>query len=587
MIGKTNAEIAKILGEMSTLYEMAEVAFKPRAYERAAESIQTLDEELHDLWKREGKKGLDKIPGVGPGIAAHIEEILKNGHFKEYEQMKKKFPVDLEGLMAIEGVGPMAIKELWQKLKIKIVEDLEKAVKAGKIRNLPRFGQRSEQKILKGIEFLKRSRGRFNLGEIFPIVKNMEERLKKVPGVGHVTTAGSFRRMQETVGDIDILVTANNPDTVINAFLKFPEVDYIYGRGPTKVNVRLKNGLDADIRVLPEVTHGSGLQYFTGDKAHNIQLRTIAIKKGYKLSEYGLFRGKKLVAGKTEEEIYARLGMDTPPPEIRTASGEIEAALRQAQGKLPGLPKLIPYGSIRGDLQVQTSWTDGSASIEEMAKAAMKAGLEYIAITDHTKTLAMTGGLDEKGLERQGKEIDKLNKELGIKNKGFRILKGAEVNILKDGSLDIKDVALKKLDVVGVSVHSHFNLSEAEMTARIIRALKNPNVNIMFHPTGRIIGRREAYKLDIIKVLKAAKEYGVAMEANAQPDRLDLRDAHIRDAVKLGVKLVIDSDAHALTHFRFLDFGVAQVRRGWGETKDILNTKGVDEFIKTLKNIKK
>lgn len=580
-IGKSNAEIAKALANMATFYEMSGVVFKPAAYGRAAESIQTLDEELHDLWKREGKKGLDKIPGIGSGIAAHIEEIMKKGHFKEYEQMKKKFPVDLEGLMAIEGVGSMAVKEFWQRLKIKTVSDLEKAAKVGKVRKLPRFGEKSEQKILKGIEFLKRSRGRFNLGEIFPIVKNMEERLKKVPGVGQVTTAGSFRRMQETVGDIDILVTANNPDTVINAFLKFPDIDYIYGRGTTKINVRLKNGIDADIRVLPEGTYGSGLQYFTGDKAHNIQLRTMAIKKGYKLSEYGLFRGKKLVAGKTEEEIYARLGMDTPPPEIRTASEEIEVA------RAHKLPKLIPYGSLKGDLQVQTSWTDGSASIEEMAKAAMKAGLEYIAITDHTKTLAMTGGLDEKGLERQGREIDKLNSNSQLRASNFRILKGAEVNILKDGSLDIKDGALKKLDVVGISVHSHFNLGEVEMTARIIRALKNPNVNIFFHPTGRIIDRREPYKLDIIKVLKAAKEYGVVMEANASPDRLDLRDAHIREAVKLGVKLVVDSDAHASAHFKFLDFGVAQVRRGWGEVKDVLNTKGVDEFIKTLKSIKK
>lgn len=587
MIGKTNAEVAKALANMATLYQMAGVAFKPAAYLRASESIQTLDEELHDLWKREGKKGLDKIPGVGPGIASHIDEIMKKGHFKEYEQMKKKFPVDLEGLIAIEGVGPMAVKELWQKLKIKTVADLEKAAKAGKIRNLPRFGERSEQKILKGIEFLKGSKGRFTLGFIYPVVKNMEARLSKIPGVGRVTTAGSFRRMQETIGDIDILITAKHPEKVIDAFLKFPEIIHIYGRGPTKVNVRLRNGIDADIRVLPEGTYGSGLQYFTGDKAHNVQLRTLAIKKGFKLSEYGLFKGKKLLAGKTEEEIYSKLGMDTPSPEIRTASGEIEAALRQAQGKPAGLPKLIPYGSIRGDLQVQTSWTDGSASIEEMAKAAIKAGLEYMAITDHTRTLAMTGGLDEKGLERQAKEIEKLNSSSQLRISNFQILKGAEVNILKDGSLDIADSALKKLDVVCVSVHSHFNMSEAEMTARIIKALKNPNVNIMFHPTGRIIGKREAYKLDIIKVLKAAKEYGVALEANASPGRLDLRDAHIRDAVRLGVKLVVDSDAHATAHFEWLDFGVAQVRRGWGEAKDVLNTKSCDELLKALKALKK
>lgn len=581
LIGKSNAEIAKALGNMSVLYEMGGVAFKPRAYEHAAESVQTLDEDLHDLWKRGGKKGLDTIPGVGPGIAAHIEEILKTGHFREYEQMKKKFPVDLELLMAIEGVGPMAVKELWQKLKIKNLKQLEAAAKAGKIRKLPRFGEKSEAKILKGIEFLKRSHGRFNLGEIFPIVKNMEERLKRIPDIGRVTTAGSFRRMQETIGDIDILVTAKNSEKIIDAFLKFPEVGHVYGRGPTKVNVRLKLGIDADIRVLHEDEYGSALQYFTGDRSHNIQLRTLAIKKGYKLSEYGLFKGKKLVAGKTEEDIYKKLGMDTPPPEIRTAFGEIEAA------RAHKLPKLISYGSLRGDLQVQTSWTDGAASISEMATAAIKSGLEYIAITDHTRTLAMTGGLDEKGLERQGREIDKLNQELRVKNQGFRILKGAEVNILKDGTLDIKDEALRKLDVVGVSVHSHFSMSEAEMTARIIRALKNPHVNIFFHPTGRLISRREPYKLDILKVLRAAAEFGVAMEVNASPDRLDLRDAHIKDAIKLGVKLVADSDAHAPAHFEWLDFGVAQVRRGWGGTNDVLNTKKCDEFLKSLKALKK
>lgn len=580
-IGKINAEIAKVLGEMSILYEMGGVAFKPRAYERAAESVRNLDEELRDLWKREGKKGLDKIPGVGPGIAAHIEEILKAGRFREYEQMKKRFPIDLEALTAIEGVGPMMVKELWQKLKIRNLKQLEAAAKAGKIRKLPRFGEKSEQKILKGIGFLRTAHGRFNLGEMFPIVREMEARLRKIPGVGRITTCGSFRRMQETIGDIDMIVTAKSQEKVIDAYLKFPEIAHVYAKGPDKVNVRLRSGIDADIRVMPDKAYGSAIQYFTGDRSHNIELRTLAIKKGYKLSEYGLFKGKKLVAGKTEEEIYKKLGMDTPPPEIRTASGEIEAAREHK------LPKLIPYGSVRGDLQVQTSWTDGSAGIEEMAKAAKEAGLEYMAVTDHTRTLAMTGGLDEKKLEKQGKEIDAVNFKFQKSNVKFKILKGTEVNILKDGTLDIKDEALKKLDVVGISVHSHFGMSENEMTNRIIRALKNPHVNIFFHPTGRLISRREPYKLDIMKILRAAKEFGVAMEVNASPDRLDLRDAHIRDAVKLGVKLVIDSDAHAPAHFEWLDFGVAQVRRGWGGTNDVLNTKRAEDFLAALRNLKK
>ncbi len=604
----TNQEIAKIFYEIAEYLEIQDVPFKPQAYERVAIALESLDREVADIYKEQGLGGLLKISGVGEGIAKHLEEIIKTGKFRELEKMKKKLPVNVSELRAIEGVGPKIIKTLYQKLRVKNLADLERAARAGKIRKLPHFGEKLEAKILRGIEFLKKSRGRFLLGSILPIIHIMEERLRKISGVRQVTTAGSVRRMQETIGDIDILVTAKDPEKVMEVFTKMPEVEHIYGHGPTKTSVRLKQGIDADVRVLPEEVYGAALQYFTGDKIHNIEVRKIAIKKGYKLSEYGLFsvkggfasggRGKKLIAAKTEEDVYKKLGLSWMPPEIRTASGEIEAARQtflergqkfggQARKKVQGLPDLIPYGSIRGDLQVQTNWTDGRASIEEMARAGLLAGLEYIAITDHTRTLAMTGGLDEKGLLRQAREIDKTNSKFQIPNSKFRILKGAEINILKDGSLDIKDKALKKLDVISAAVHTNFNMTESQMTERIIRAMKNPYLNILFHPTGRLIGKREPYKLDILKIIKAAREYGVALEVNAYPERLDLKDTHIRLAIQHGVKLVINSDAHAPHHFGFLDLGVAQVRRGWGSKNDVLNSQSVDKLFASLRSLKR
>lgn len=574
----TNVEIAKLLATTGEYYEMEDAPFKPRAYERAAATIDGLDEELGVIYRRGGRKALEEIPGVGPGIAHHIEEMLRKGTFSELERLHKKCPVDLAELRSVEGLGPKTIKLLYQKLKIKNLKQLEAAIKAGKLRDLPRLGEKSEQKILTSLEFQKKSAGRFLLGTARPMVLSMEERLKAVTGVGHVTTAGSYRRWQETVGDIDLLATAKDPSKVITAFLKFPEIVHIYGKGSTKVNVRLRQGIDADLRVLAENEYGSGLQYFTGDKTHNVELRKIAIKKGLKLSEYGLFRGKKRIAGRTEEEIYRALGLDCPPPELRTASGELEAA------RAGTLPDLIPFGSLHGDLQVQTSWTDGAATIEEMARAGARAGLSYIAITDHTRALAMTGGLDERKIAAQGREIDRVQKKLG---KTIRVLKSAEVNILKDGRLDIADSTLKTLDLVSVAVHTNFGLSIEAQTERIIRALRHPLVNIMFHPTGRKIGSREPYQLDILKVLRAAKEYGVAMEVNAAPERLDLKDTHIREAIQLGVKLVVDSDAHAPHHFAWLDYGIAQVRRGWGRASDVLNTKPCDEFLQALKGLKR
>lgn len=574
-----NQRIAKLLSEMGEYLEVAGVPYKPQAYSRAARVIAGLTDEVTDIYARDGKRGLDALPGIGRGIAEKIEEYINTGRIIELERMKKKFPVNVSELSAVEGIGPKKIATLYKTLKIKNLADLERAIRHHKIAGLAHFGKKSEDQMRTGIAFLKKSRGRMLLETVLPLAEEIEERLKKMPGVKQATIAGSIRRRQETVGDIDIVVTAAHPKAVMGAFVSMPEVEHVYSKGSTKTMVRLDIGIDADLRVVPDDVYGAALQYFTGDKQHNIEVRKIAIKKGYKLSEYGLFKGAKLIAAKTEEEIYEKLGLAYIPPELRTATGEIAAAQKGE------LPNLIPYNSIRGDLQVQTNWTDGNAPLEEMAHAAYDAGLEYIAITDHTQSLAMTGGLDEKKLARQAREIDRLNKTFAEKK--FRILKSAEVNILKDGSLDIPDAALRKLDLVCVAVHSHFALSEKEQTERIVRALKHPLVNILFHPTGRRIGRREPYALDMERVLRAAAAYGVAMEASASPDRLDLKDTHIRRAIELGVKLVVDSDAHAPAHFKNLNLAVAQVRRGWGKRGDVLNTLSAEKCITALKRLKK
>ena len=574
----SNQEVAKTLGLIAEYLEMMSISFKPRAYERAARAIGSMEEEISELYEKQGIKGLEEIPGVGRGIAERIEELFQTGKIKDLEKLKKQTPVDLEQLTAIEGLGPKMVKVLWQKLKIKTVDDLEKSARAGKIKGLEHFGEKSEQKILKGIEFLKKSGGRFLLGDILPLVGMIENRLRKLKQVEEVVVAGSMRRWQETIGDVDLLVISEDSRPVMDFFVSMPEVIHVYGKGETKSMVRLKNQVDVDLRVIPKKSFGGALQYFTGNKDHNVAVRQLAIKKGYKLNEYGLFKGKKLVAGAKEEDIYEALGLKWMPPELRHNTGEIEASREDK------LPKLIEWGDLRGDLQIQTSWTDGANSIEEMASEAMKMGLDYICITDHTKSLAMTGGSDERQLEKQGKEIDKLNEKLKVKSLKFRVLKGAEVNILKDGSLDISDVALARLDIVGAAIHSRFTLSREEQTKRLVRAMENPHVDIIFHPTGRLINKRSAIELDMDEIIKAAKKTGTVLEVDAAPERLDLKDEYIRRAVSAGVKLVIDSDAHATSQIHWLKFGVAQARRGWAEKKDIINAWPLDKMILFLKD---
>ncbi|MBI2351732.1 MAG: DNA polymerase/3'-5' exonuclease PolX, partial [Deltaproteobacteria bacterium] len=556
-----NTELAQIFREIALYLEMKEEPFKPRAYEKVAYSLEALEEPVGEIYRRGGVKALRAIPGVGQAIAEKIEEVIQTGRLRYYEELKKELPVDVRGLTAIEGIGPKSVKLLYEKLAIKTAADLEKAARAGKIRGLPHFGEKMEQKILKGIEFLKQGSGRFPLGSALPLIGEIEQRLRELPEVEEVVVAGSTRRWKETIGDADILAISRKPEKVMEFFVSMSEVMHVQGQGKTKSTVKLKNGMDVDLRVVPKESFGAALNYFTGSKDHNVALRKIAQEKGLKLNEYGLFRGNKRIAGRTEEEIYKALGLAFIPPELRENQGEIEAAQKGE------LPNLVGYRDLRGDLQTQTTWTDGANSIAEMAGEAKRLGLEYIAITDHTKGLAMTGGSDEKKLLKQMAEIDKINRSL----QGIMILKGAEVNINKDGTLDIKDEVLAQLDVVGIAVHSHFNLPRREMTERIVKAMRNPHADILFHPTGRVIQKREPYEVDMDALIKTAKETGTVLEIDAYPDRLDLKDEHVRKAVQAGVKLVIDSDAHSVNHMRFLEFGVAQARRGWAEKDDVIN----------------
>ena len=528
-----NVELARCFRDLAAYLEMEDVPFKPRAYEKAALAIESYDRPLAEVYRDGGAKALRAIPGIGASMADKLEELIKTGKCALREQYHARMPVELATLTAIEGIGPKAVKVLYEKLAVRTVEDLEAAVRAGKVRSLPHFGERSEQKMLKALAFLRTTGGRQPLAVTLPIVEQIAAALARLPGV-----------------------------------------ERVLGQGRTKSSVKLAGGLQVDLRVVPAESFGAALCYFTGSKGHNVALRQLAIKQGLKLNEYGLFRGARRLAGRTEEEIYARLGLAYVPPELREDQGEIEAARAGA------LPQLIEPGALRGDLQTQTDWTDGADSMEAMAREAKRLGLEYIAITDHTQGLTMTGGSDETKLRKQMAEIDGLNARLG----GIRVLRGAEVNIDKDGMLDIDDETLAALDVVGIAVHSHFDLPRAEMTRRIVRAMRNPNADILFHPTGRKIQKREAYDVDMDAIIATARETGTVLELDAYPDRLDLKDEHVRKAVQAGVPIVIDSDAHSVKHLAFpRQYGVDQARRGWATAADVLNTRPGDAFLAALK----
>jgi DNA polymerase (family 10) len=553
---------------------MEGVKFKPYAYEKAALTLEGLEKDVEEIYKKEGFEGLRKIPGVGESIAKKIEEYLKTGKIQYYEDYKKKYPINLDELMGIEGLGPKRMKVLYEKLGIRNLKELEEAAKSHKIAPLYGFGEKTEKNILEAIEFAKRSKGRFLLGDILPRVKEIYGRLKNLKEVERIDVVGSIRRMKETIGDVDFLVISKNPAPIMDFFVSLPGVIKIWGKGNTKASVRMKEGFDMDIRVLPRRSYGAALQYFTGSKEHNIALRKIAIEKGLKLSEYGLFKGSEMIAGEKEEEIYEKLGMDWIPPELREDRGEIEAALRHK------LPKIIDYRDIKGDLHVHSKWDGGKNSIEEIAEYAIKMGYEYVGIADHTKFLKIEHGLDEKRLRERNKEIDKLNQKFEGK---IKILKGCEANILPDGKIDIDDECLKEQDFVIAGVHSRFKMTKEEMTERIIRAMKNPNVDIISHPTGRLIQKRGEYEIDFDKILKVAKETGTILEINSYPERLDLNDVNIKKAKEMGVKMIINTDAHHVDQMRFIELGIAQARRGWAEKEDIINCWPLEKMLKFLK----
>jgi len=575
-----NREIAKIFFNISSFLETEEVLFKPYAYQKAALMLEGLEEDVKEIYRKGGLKALEEIPGVGKSIAEKMEEYIQTGKIKYYENLKRKLPINLDEITAVEGMGPKRAKILYQKLGIRNLKELEIAAKKGKIGKLFGFGGKTEKNILEGIVFLKRDKGRFLLGDIMPVAEEACERLKKLKEVKEISIAGSLRRRKETIGDADLLAVSKNPQKVMDFFVSLPGVVKIWGKGTTKASVRMEAGFDMDIRVVPEKSYGSALQYFTGSKEHNIATRIIAIEKGLKLNEYGVFRGKKMIAGKTEEEIYKAIGLSWIEPELREDEGEIKAALAGE------LPKIIGYKDIRGDLHCHSDWDGGENSIEEMVKAAEKIGYEYIGISDHTKFLRIENGLNERQLLQQGREIDKLNAKIqsskaksNPKSK-FQILHGCEANILADGSIDIKDEVLKQLDYVIAGVHSQMKMAKSQMTGRIIRAMKNPNIDIISHPTGRLIKKRDEYQIDFDKILRAAKETGTILEINSYPERLDLKDINIRRAKEAGVKMAINTDSHQKDQMRFIEYGIAQARRGWAEKEDIINTNSVAELVK-------
>ena len=576
-----NQKIAKILYDIARYLEMDEVPFKPYAYEKVAMALESLEEDIEEIYKKGGSKSLKRIPGVGEGIAKAIEEYLKTGKIRIHEEYKKKLPINLDEITSVEGLGPRKAKILYQKLGVKNIKDLEKAAKAHKIAPLFGFGEKTEKNILEGIAFLKRSKGRFLLGEIMPTVKEILAELKQLKETKEISVAGSVRRMKETIGDVDILVVSKNPTKIMNYFCSLPGIEKIWAKGSTKASIRMEEGFDIDIRVVPEKSYGSALQYFTGSKEHNIETRMLAIGKGLKLNEYGVFRATRgvprMIAGRTEEEVYKAIGLSLIPPEMRENEGEIERALKKE------LPKIIGYEDIKGDLHCHSNWDGGADSIEEMAKAAREMGYEYIGIADHTKFLRIEHGLNEKQLLQQKKEIEKLNSRLrqGFGGQAkFKILQGCEANILSDGSIDIKDDVLKQLDYVIAGVHSQMKMTKEQMTERIIRAMENPNVDIISHPTGRLIQQRDEYQIDFDKILRVAKETGTILEINSSPVRLDLKDTNVRKAKEAGIKMVINTDSHQKEQMLLVEYGIAQARRGWAEKGDIINTQSLEKLLK-------
>jgi DNA polymerase (family 10) len=566
-----NARVSKVLYQIGEVLTIKEDRFRSRAFNTAAQRIVSLTE---DIRKIRDRGELQDIPGVGKGIAAVIEELLDTGESKVLEELEASLPPGIREMMRLEGIGPKTAVRLQKSLGIASLDDLEKAAKEERIRGLKGFGEKTEANILEAIEELKSRQDRFLLGAVLPVIEEIEAYMAESDAVIAVEVAGSARRSRDTVGDLDVLVSSMSPEEASERFISMPPVARVLSHGSTRSTVVMENFLQVDLRVVPPESYGAALQYFTGSKDHNVKLRTIAVRSGYKLNEYGLFdrESDESVAGENEEGIYNALGMDLIPPELRENRGEIEAAMEG------NLPDLITLEDIKGDFHVHSTWSEGTASIEAMAEKAKSLGLEYMAICDHTKSLYIANGLDEERLREQMKEIDGINEGLD----GFTILKGTECDILSDGRMDLPDSLLGDLDFVVGSVHSAFRQDVDTMTDRILKAIHNEHVDCIGHPTGRLIQKRRAYTVSLARVFEAAAEQGVMMEINAYPERLDLDDVNCRAAMEQGVTMVIGTDSHAPNQMEFMPLGVSVARRGWLEAKKVANTCSLDELRRLL-----
>jgi len=564
-----NLEIAKLFNEIADLLEIKdENVFKIRAYRRAAMNLESLTEEIESVAER---GGLTEIAGIGKDLAAKIGQALETGRIEYLEELRKEIPRGVVELMEIPGVGPKTAKLLFEKLQVDSVEKLEALAQEGKLLGLPGIKQKTIENILKGIQVVKKGRERMLLGRALPLAREIVQALEKLPQVRKISIAGSLRRMRETVRDFDLLITSTKPAKVMEAFIALPQVAEVLAHGETKATVRHREGIQMDLRVVEPECFGAALQYFTGSKDHNIRVRELASRKGLKVSEYGVFKeatGTR-IAGATEEEVYKAIGLPYIPPELREDTGEVEAAL---EGRLPDL---LTLDDLRGDLHAHTNWSDGHHQLEALVQAAHRKGYEYIIVSDHSRSSTVASGLSEEKLLEQIGKIHALNK----KYRNFRILTGSECDILADGRLDYSDRVLAQLDIVLCAVHSRFKQGRAEMTARIVKALSNPYVSILAHPTGRLIGERDPYDVDLEAVFAAAKQHGKAVEINAQPSRLDLNDHHARRAKELGVKISIDTDTHFLDQLENMALGVATARRAWITKADVINTMPLGKLL--------
>lgn len=562
-----NQQVAGILSRIADILDIqGETPFKGVAYRKAADQIANLGTDISEIMRR-GE--LRTIPGVGEALEKKLAELLATGHLRYYEDLLKQVPPGVVELLEIPDVGPKTARLLWDKLGITSIAEAEQAARAGTIRGLPGMGARSEQKILEGIEVLRRRSGRISLGVAWPVADELLAEIRRAPGVLQASAAGSLRRRQSTIGDIDLLAAAHNAAPTMKVFAGLQQVERVLLSGPTKTTVRLRNGLNVDLRVLPPERWGSLLQYSTGSKAHNVRLREFALTEGLSLSEYGYKREGREILCPREEDVYETLGLPWIPPELREDRGEIAAAM---EGRLP---TLVELSDLKGDLHVHTNSSDGKRSIEEMAEAAHRRGHKYIVISDHTKGLGIAHGLTPERFAEQAVEVERLNR----KWKDFRLLHGAEVDIRGDGSLDLPEELMARMDIVVASVHSGLRQARDQITARIEAAMRNPHVDIVGHPSGRLLGVREGSDVDLDRLLAVAAETGTALEVNSTPQRLDLDDVHIRQAVGMRIKIAIDSDAHSIDMLDLLVFGVATARRGWAEARDVLNTRPAEELL--------